>query len=79
VCYLDAADAERPVGFNPATRIARERRALAAAAIVAAFKHLWSHSWGTVSWRFCLGDTRASSICRASTPTMFFGTDFCAP
>jgi len=47
VCYLDAADAERPVGFNPATRIAPERRALAAAGIVAAFKHLWSHSWGS--------------------------------
>jgi hypothetical protein len=46
VCYLDAADTERPVGFNPATRIAPERRALAAAGIVAAFKHLWSDSWG---------------------------------
>ena len=46
VCYLDATDTERPVGFNPATRIAPERRALAAAGIVAAFKHLWSDSWG---------------------------------
>src|SRR5579864_2082387 len=46
VCYLDAMDAERPVGFNPATRIAPERRALAAAGIVSAFKHLWSDSWG---------------------------------
>ncbi len=35
-----------PVGFNPATRIAPERRALAASGIVAAFKHLWSDSWG---------------------------------
>ena len=47
VCYLDAADGQRPVGFNPATRIAPERRALAAAGIVAAFKHLWLHSWGS--------------------------------
>ncbi|MGA8613860.1 MAG: type IV secretory system conjugative DNA transfer family protein [Xanthobacteraceae bacterium] len=46
VCYLDAGEAEYPVGFNPATRIAPERRALAASGIVAAFKHLWSDSWG---------------------------------
>jgi DNA helicase HerA-like ATPase len=46
VCYLDVTDAERPVGVNPATRIAPERRALAAAGIVSAFKHLWSDSWG---------------------------------
>src|SRR5580692_7187468 len=46
VCYLDVTDAERPVGFNPAARIAPERRALAAAGIVSAFKHLWSDSWG---------------------------------
>ena len=35
-----------PVGFNPATRISPERRALAASGIVAVFKHLWSDSWG---------------------------------
>src|ERR1017187_860302 len=46
VCYLDVTDSERPVGFNPVTRIAPERRALAASGIVAAFKHLWSDSWG---------------------------------
>ena len=46
VCYLDATDTERPVGFNPASMIAPERRALAAAGIVSAFKHLWSDSWG---------------------------------
>jgi hypothetical protein len=46
VCYLDAGETEHPVGFNPATRVAPERRALAAAGIVAAFKHLWSDSWG---------------------------------
>jgi hypothetical protein len=34
VCYLNATDTERPVGFNPATMIAPERRALAAAGIV---------------------------------------------
>lgn len=46
VCYLDASETNYPVGFNPATRIAPERRALAAAGMVAAFKHLWSDSWG---------------------------------
>ena len=46
VCYLDVTDSERPVGFNPATKIAPERRALATAGIVSAFKHLWSESWG---------------------------------
>ena len=46
VCYLDVTDTERPVGFNPASKIAPERRALAAAGIVAAFKHQWSDSWG---------------------------------
>jgi hypothetical protein len=46
VCYFDVTDTERPVGFNPTTKIAPERRALAAAGIVSAFKHLWSDSWG---------------------------------
>jgi hypothetical protein len=46
VCYLDVTDVDRPVGFNPAACIAPERRALAAAGIVSAFKHLWSESWG---------------------------------
>jgi hypothetical protein len=42
----DVTDDQRPVGFNPITRIAPERQALAAAGIVSAFKHLWSDSWG---------------------------------
>src|ERR1700694_2577793 len=46
VCYLDVTDIERPVGFNPITRVAPQRRALAAAGVVSAFKHIWSDSWG---------------------------------
>lgn len=46
VCYLDAGETEYPVGFNPAANITPERRALAAAGIVSAFKHIWSDSWG---------------------------------
>jgi hypothetical protein len=46
VCYLNVADVEFPVGFNPIAGIPPERHALAAAGIVAAFKHLWRESWG---------------------------------
>jgi hypothetical protein len=46
VCYLNVTDTEHPVGFNPLARVPRKRHALAAAGIVAAFKHLWSENWG---------------------------------
>ena len=46
VCYLDAGDAERPVGFNPLAQVTPERQALAASGMVSAFKHLWRDSWG---------------------------------
>ena len=46
VCYLDAADMEKPVGFNPLAKIPPERHALAASGVVSAFKHLWRESWG---------------------------------
>ncbi len=46
VCYLNVADMEFPVGFNPLAGIAPERHALAASGIVSAFKHLWRDSWG---------------------------------
>jgi hypothetical protein len=46
VCYLNVADTEFPVGFNPLAAIPPERHALAASGIVSAFKHLWRDSWG---------------------------------
>lgn len=46
VCYLNVADTEFPVGFNPLAGIPAERHALAASGIVSAFKHLWRESWG---------------------------------
>jgi hypothetical protein len=46
VCYFNVTDTEHPVGFNPLARVPRKRHALAAAGIVAAFKHLWGESWG---------------------------------
>lgn len=54
VCYLDAGETEFPVGFNPTTKIAPARRALAASGIVAAFKHLWFDSWGSRTEHFLL-------------------------
>jgi hypothetical protein len=46
VCYLDAADTEQPVGFNPLANVPPGRHALAASGVVSAFKHLWRDSWG---------------------------------
>ena len=46
ICYLDATDMDRPVGFNPLANVAPARQALAASGIVSAFKHLWHDSWG---------------------------------
>src|SRR3984893_3931008 len=46
VCYLNVADTEFPVGFNPLARVPRESHALAASGIVSTFKHLWWDSWG---------------------------------
>src|SRR5450830_1932331 len=46
VCYLNVADTEFPVGFNPLAGISPARQPLAAAGVVSAFKHLWRESWG---------------------------------
>lgn len=44
--YLDPADLEHPIGFNPLFNIEPDRRPLVAAHIVATFKHIWHDSWG---------------------------------
>ena len=44
--YLDPADLAHPLAFNPIAGVAPDRRPLAAAHIVAAFKHIWAASWG---------------------------------
>jgi energy-coupling factor transporter ATP-binding protein EcfA2 len=46
ICYLNAADSEFPVGFNPLASVPRKSHALAAAGLVAAFKNLFGDSWG---------------------------------
>ena len=46
VRYVNPADLDYPVGFNPIDRVAPDARPLVAAHLVAAFKHLWLESWG---------------------------------
>lgn len=44
--YLDPADLDHPVGFNPLHHVSPDRRPLVAAHIVSAFRHIWRDSWG---------------------------------
>jgi len=46
VIYLDPADLEHPIGFNPLHGVAPDRRPLVAAHLVAGFHHIWGSSWG---------------------------------
>lgn len=46
VLYLNPADLAHPVGLNPLFAVPADARPLAAAQIVATFKHLWADSWG---------------------------------
>lgn len=46
VCYFDPADLSYPVGLNPLSGIDPERRELAVAGVVSAFKSYWGASWG---------------------------------
>ena len=83
VCYLDATDAERPVGFNPLANVLPERHALAASGIVSAFKHLWRDSWRPRLEHFLfhgivalLGAPRATLI---ELPRLYTDATFRAP
>ena len=67
VCYLNVADLERPVGFNPLAGVPAERRALAASGIVSAFKHLWADSWGARTEHLLYHGVRALLDTRAAT------------
>ncbi len=46
ILYLNPADLEFPVAFNPFDNVPPDGRALLTAHLVAAFKHLWAESWG---------------------------------
>jgi hypothetical protein len=44
--YLNPADVDRPVGFNPLARVPDDLKPIVADGIVAAFRHVWPESWG---------------------------------
>lgn len=44
--YLNPADAERPIGFNPLSSVPEDFKPIVANDVVGAFKHVWPDSWG---------------------------------
>ncbi|MBV9858884.1 MAG: type IV secretion system DNA-binding domain-containing protein [Alphaproteobacteria bacterium] len=44
--YLNAADAERPIGFNPLSAVPADLKPIVADHIVGGFKHVWPENWG---------------------------------
>lgn len=44
--YIDPADIERPIGFNPLSRVPPDLAPIVADGIVSAFRHVWPESWG---------------------------------
>src|SRR5437764_5975276 len=44
--YLNPADAERPIGFNPLSSVPEDLKPIVADGVVGAFRHVWPDSWG---------------------------------
>ena len=44
--YLNPADSERPIGFNPLSAVPEELKPIVADGVVSAFRHVWPESWG---------------------------------
>ena len=44
--YLNPADAERPIGFNPLSRVPDDLKPIVADGVVSAFRRVWPDSWG---------------------------------
>lgn len=44
--YIDPSDIERPIGFNPLSRVPPDLAPIVADGIVSAFRHVWPDSWG---------------------------------
>jgi hypothetical protein len=44
--YLNPADAERPIGFNPLSAVPEDLKPIVADGVVSAFRHVWPESWG---------------------------------
>ena len=59
VVWFDPADTDHVVGFNPFYQVPKDERALAAANIAAAMKHIWHDSWGPRLERILIQTCRA--------------------
>jgi hypothetical protein len=44
--YVNPADADRPIGFNPLSSVPEELKPIVADGVVSAFRHVWPESWG---------------------------------
>ncbi|MGA3304363.1 MAG: DUF87 domain-containing protein [Methylovirgula sp.] len=44
--YINPADDERPIGFNPLALVADDLKPVVADGVVSAFRHVWPDSWG---------------------------------
>jgi hypothetical protein len=44
--YVNPADLERPIGFNPLAQVRDDLKAIVADGVVSAFRHVWADSWG---------------------------------
>lgn len=44
--YIDPADRDRPIGFNPLAGVPEYLRPIVADGVVSAFRHVWPESWG---------------------------------
>jgi len=44
--YINPADTERPIGFNPLSGVPSDLKPIVADGIVSAFRHVWPDSWG---------------------------------
>ena len=44
--YVNPADSERPIGFNPLSAVPEDLKPIVADGVVSAFRHVWPDSWG---------------------------------
>lgn len=44
--YLNPADLDRPIGFNPLSQVRDDLKPIVADGVVSAFRHVWADSWG---------------------------------
>jgi hypothetical protein len=44
--YINPADIERPIGFNPLAQVPEDLKPIVADGVVSAFRHVWPDSWG---------------------------------